>query len=96
MANHDLSVSARFREQCEAARAHLWREMEALGLHRRDGWSIHETTRARGNGTAIVFAPMHLRLRAPPGLECWVEIDEASHAIESDCEPHALFGNKSP
>ena len=96
MANPDYGITARFREQCEAARAHLWHEMEARGLHRRDGWSIHESTRAAGNGTALVFTPMHLRLRAPVDLECWVQVDEESHAIASDCEPHAHFGNYSP
>jgi len=95
MENFDAGISARFREECEAARAHLWREMEARGLFRRDGWSIHESTRAAGNGTAIVFSPMHLRLRAPDDLECWVEIDETSLAIESDCEPHGYAGHKS-
>jgi len=93
MRDLDSGLSQRFREQCEAARAHLWREMEARGLFREDGWSIHESTRAAGNGTALVFSPMHLRLRAPDGLECWVQIDEASHAIAADCEPHGRFGN---
>lgn len=84
----------RFRERCDAARAHLWREMEAQGLLREDGWSIHESTRSAGRGTAIVFSPMHLRLRSPLALECWVKIDERAHAIASDCEPHAHFGKK--
>ena len=96
MSNPDSGISTRFREECDAARTHLWREMEARGLFRKDGWTIHESTRSAGNGTALVFRPMHLRLRAPEELECWVQIDEDSYAIASDCEPHGQIGKMSP
>lgn len=95
MPDHDRAISERFRQQCEAARAQLRREMEARGLHPKDGWTIHESTRASGNGTAIVFRPMHLRERVPDDLECWVQIDEDSQSIEAECEPRAQHGNLS-
>lgn len=69
----------------EAARAYLWREMNARGLFERDGWRIVETTRETANGTELVMRPMHRALPAPEGLECVVEIRE-DEVIESHCE----------
>jgi hypothetical protein len=81
---HDLAHT--FAERCAAARAYLRREMEARGLHEKDGWRIAESIRAVGPRTELVMRPIHLHLPTPDGIECVVEIDE-NESIESHCEP---------
>ena len=84
----DKVAAARFAKACEEARAHLRKEMEARGLHERDGWKIVETMRhARGGGSELVLRPLHLHELAPPDLECVVAIDEDARSIDMDCTP---------
>ncbi len=84
---HETALASTFAERCAEARAHLQREMEACGLHARDGWRIVERIRGMGGGrTALVLRPLHLYLESPDGLECVVEID-ADASIDVHCEP---------
>ena len=88
MPNHtDDSFATRFAERYAAARTHLRREMDALGLHERDGWRISETTRQARNGLELVLRPIHRTLVAPDGLECIVWIDVEGHSIDAECIP---------
>ena len=84
---HDAIVAARFAKACEQARAHLLRLMEQRGLRARDGWKIVETVRQGPGGTELVMRPLHLRIAAPPDLECVVGVDADSTAVDSSCSP---------
>ena len=86
MANErDLHVGKEFSAKCAEAEARLWREMEALGLRKSDGWRIVELTRGVSHGTEMVMRPVHSTLLAPEGLECVVLIEEHGHAVHSVC-----------
>jgi hypothetical protein len=85
-----MGVSARR----EAARAYLWREMNARGLFEHDGWRILETTRDMAGRTELVLRPVHTFLPSPEGLECIVEIHEDSF-VDSHCEPASEQGATS-
>lgn len=86
MANeHDLRVTQEFSAKCAEAEASLWREMEALGLRKSDGWRIIELTRGVHQGTEMVLRPVHSTLPTPEGLECVVLIEEHGHAVHSVC-----------
>jgi len=76
-----------FAERYEAARAHLRREMDVLGLLERDGWRIAEVTRQVNGGLELVLKPVHLYLEAPPGLECVVWIQDEGASIDAECSP---------
>jgi hypothetical protein len=82
-------IAARFAKACADARRHLWAQMEQHGLREADGWKIAESIRAVQGGSELVMRPLHLRLQAPPWLECVVAIDEDTTAIESNCTPEA-------
>lgn len=82
----ESALASTFAERCAQARAHLRREMEACGLHARDGWGIAERIRGTGGRTELVMRPLHLYLEPPEGLECVVEIDEDA-TIDVNCEP---------
>ena len=84
---NDALVAARFAQACAEARIYLRRQMEELGLHERDGWKIVETVRQVAGGSQLVMRPLHLRLAAPPDLECVVALDLASTTIDSNCAP---------
>lgn len=84
---HDAALAVAFSERCAAARAHLRRQMETLGLRERDGWKIVETVRQAGGGSEVVMRPLHLHLASPDGLECVVRIDGDAHTIDGHCEP---------
>jgi hypothetical protein len=73
----------------ERAEKFLWGEMAKLGLRREDGWTITEFTREDKGGTQLVLRPMHLRLKAPEGLECVVGIVEDGGDIEANCSSPA-------
>ena len=83
----DTAAARRFARACEEARAHLRKEMEARGLHERDGWKIVESTRPTAGGSELVMRPLHLHKLAPPDLECVVAIDEDATSIDVDCKP---------
>lgn len=85
----DARAATRFARACEEARAHLRKEMEARGLHERDGWKIVETMRPARTGSELVLRPLHLHKMAPPDLECVVAIDEDATSIDVDCKPEA-------
>lgn len=85
MSSHDAKMAAAFAARCEEARAVLRREMEAAGLYERDGWRIMETTRPGRRGSELVMRPIHMRLAAPPGLECVVWIDQDGTEVGSRC-----------
>lgn len=72
-------------EEHAKAEAHLWREMEKMGLTRADGWRIVEFTRESKGGTEIVLRPLHLYLASPPGLECVVGVMDQPGDIHSEC-----------
>jgi hypothetical protein len=84
---HDFNAARRFAKACADARTHLRREMEARGLHERDGWLIVETVRQADGGSELVMRPLHLRLNPPDDLECVVSIDEDSSEVDVDCTP---------
>jgi len=83
----DDNFATRFAERYAAARAHLRREMDAIGLYERDGWRITETTRQARNGLELVLRPIHRTLASPDGLECIVWIDVEGHSIDAECVP---------
>jgi hypothetical protein len=83
----DKLAATRFARACEDARAHLRKEMEARGLHERDGWKIVETMRQARGGSELVMRPLHLHKLAPADLECVVAIDEDAASIDVDCSP---------
>jgi hypothetical protein len=86
--DHDLSLSAAFYRRAAEARAHLLKEMEALGLHEKDGWKIAESVRQRADGGCeLHMCPLHLRLKAPAGVECVVSIDPTEEVVSADCTP---------
>ena len=74
-------------EERAKAEAHLWREMEARGLRKADGWRIVEFTREAEGGTEIVLRPLHLYIASPAGLECVVGVLDAAGEIRSQCDP---------
>jgi hypothetical protein len=80
----DASLAYAFAMRCEQVRAELRSKMRARGLREEDGWSIHESTR-HDRGTMLVMRPIHMRLPAPPDLECTCEIDEPGHEISGGC-----------
>jgi hypothetical protein len=83
--DRDAHVSKEFSTKCAQAEAQLWREMEALGLRKGDGWRIVELTRGVSGGTEMVMRPVHSTLTAPPGLECVVLIEEHGHGVHAVC-----------
>jgi hypothetical protein len=85
-ANDESFVHA-FAERYSAARAHLRREMDALGLFERDGWRIAESTRMVTGGLELVLRPVHRYREAPPGLECIVWIQGEGASIDAECKP---------
>ena len=83
----DRSAADAFAAKCEQARSDLRKRMAEGGLHEKDGWLIHETMRQANGGTVLVMRPMHLKLPAPPDLECNCSIDEPGTDISSQCDP---------
>ena len=71
--------------RCEEARSNLWSQMHDRGLRCADGWHIHETTRHANGRTTIVMRPIHMKLPAPPDLECSCSIDAPGDDISSHC-----------
>lgn len=87
MGTHDKDPAARFAAHRAAAEHQLRREMEALGLHARDGWKIAEVTREARNGTELVLRPLHMRLDPPKGLECSIWIHEDDGSVDTSFAP---------
>lgn len=87
MGTQDKDPAARFAAHRADAERRLRTEMEALGLHARDGWKIAEVMREARNGTELVLRPLHLRLDAPAGLECTVWIHEDDGSVDSSFAP---------
>ncbi len=85
--SHDESLAQEFSARRAEAEAFLRREMEKLGLHARDGWTITEITRERDGGSEIVLRPLHREKQAPEGLECVVRILEVAPKIDTECKP---------
>src|SRR5512140_330108 len=85
----DQHSADRFAEKRAAAESYLWREMEARGLHRHDGWSIGEFLRDTRGGTELILRPIHLWHQTPPELECviWVGTDDGN--VHAECTPDA-------
>jgi hypothetical protein len=86
-ARKDNSVADAFAAKCEQARADLRKHMQERGLRTEDGWVIHETMRQANGGTVLVFRPIHMRLPAPPDLECNCSIDEPGVQVSAECRP---------
>ena len=86
----DAAHEEAFAERYQAARAHLRREMDRLGLREADGWRIDEISRDGRRGSEVVLRPIHLRLPSPPGLECVVWMDEEGESIDAECSPGGL------
>lgn len=82
---HDVRIAKEFAAKCAEAEGRLWREMEALGLRKGDGWRIVELTRGVHRGTEMVLRPVHSTLTPPDGLECVILIEEHGHAVHSVC-----------
>lgn len=87
MGTHDKDPAARFAACRADAERRLRSEMEALGLHARDGWKIAEVTREARDGTELVLRPLHLRLDPPQGLECIIWIHEDDGSVDSSFAP---------
>jgi len=81
----DSALAAAFAAKRDEARLTLRGHMQARGLLEKDGWRIVETVRHREGRTELVLRPMHLRLDAPPNLECVVAIEEPGWDITADC-----------
>jgi len=86
----DGNLASDFSHQRAQAEAHLWREMEAAGLHKSEGWSITEFTRDTPEGTEWVLRPLHFWRVAPPHLECVVKLSVASVSVKTTCTPTDL------
>ena len=84
---NDDSFVRQFAERYSAARSHLRREMDALGLTERAGWRIAESTRHVAGGVELVLRPVHLYLHPPSGLECIVWIQAEGASIDAECHP---------
>jgi hypothetical protein len=80
-------VAYAFAAKCSQARADLVKHMLVRGLHPEDGWLIHESMRQANGGTVLVFRPIHMRLSAPPDLECTCSVDEPGAEISAQCNP---------
>jgi hypothetical protein len=87
---NDQTLSRKFADQLATAKAHIWRELGARGLHERDGWRIAELVRESPlGGTEVVLRPLHLTLESPADLECVVTIVEEAKTIDLECTtPH--------
>jgi hypothetical protein len=84
----DVALALDFHARAAEARLHLRAQMESHGLHEADGWKISETVRQRPDGVCeLHMCPLHLHLKAPPGIECVVSLDPEEKAVESDCTP---------
>jgi hypothetical protein len=89
--DRDAALAADFTERCTLARAHLRRQMEALGLRQQDGWRIAEVVRQNAQGGyELHMCPIHMRLKAPSDVECVVSIDLVHETVESECAPAPL------
>ena len=84
----DVTLALAFHSRAAEARVHLRAQMEAHGLHESEGWKISESVRQRPDGVCeLHMCPLHLRLKAPPGIECVVALDPAEQTVETDCTP---------
>lgn len=86
----DEHFAVQFSEQRAAAEAHLWRQMEARGMHARDGWKITEVMRDTRGGTELVLRPLHLWHATPPDLECVVWVRNDDGAVDASCTPEPM------
>lgn len=88
MDRKDAMLASMLAERLAIAEAHLWAQMESVGMHRRDGWSVMQITRDRVGGIEIVLRPMHMAIAAPPDFECVVWIGEnEDDGMRTDCTP---------
>jgi len=85
MSTSDDTLVLAFGAKCDEARAALQRHMLDRGLHEADGWRIYEFTRQIEGRSEIVMRPIHSRLEAPAGLECFCEIDAPASKVSSGC-----------
>jgi hypothetical protein len=83
----DNSVAHAFAAKCEQARADLMKHMQDRGLLVEDGWMIGESMRQADGGSVLVMRPIHLRLPAPPDLECSCSVDEPGVTVSAQCNP---------
>ena len=84
---HDDETARAFAERYVAARAHLRREMDELGLLEADGWLIAEHSREADGGSQVVLRPLHRHLPSPPGVECIVWVNQTGTSVEAECMP---------
>lgn len=87
MNQRDREHAERFAAHRAEAEAELWRRMDALGLHARDGWRLAETTRDAMDGTELVIRPLHMSRDPPPDLQCIVHVREDDGSIDIRCPP---------
>jgi hypothetical protein len=86
--DRDATLALAFHRRAAEARTHLRKQMEGLGLHEKDGWKIAESVRQRPDGGCeLHMCPLHLRLKAPSGVECVVSIDPREEAVDAECTP---------
>ena len=85
----DDNVAHAFASKCDQARDELLKHMRERGLHAEDGWRIDESVRQADGGSVIVMRPIHMRLSAPPDLECSCSVDEPGLNISAQCVPQA-------
>ena len=87
----DVTLALAFHARAAEARVHLREQMESLGLHEADGWKIAESIRQRPDGGCeLHMCPLHLRLKAPAGIECVVALDPQEQKVETDCTPEPV------
>jgi hypothetical protein len=83
--NHDTGIATTFSEKAHAAREHLWKMMQAVGMSAAAGWRIVESVRAVQGGSELVLRPLHMYLMAPDEMECVVWIDGGGTQVEMEC-----------
>jgi hypothetical protein len=83
----DQQSANRFAEKRIEAEEHLWREMEARGFHRKDGWKMGEFLRDTRGGTELVLRPIHLWHPTPPELECVIWVSYENGDVNAQCTP---------
>ena len=73
--NNDKVLAAAIEAQRATAKTRLLQQMKDRGLTADEGWTVVEMVKSMGDGSAIVFRPVHLRHTAPE-LETRVLISE--------------------
>jgi hypothetical protein len=80
MTKDDEALASHLAKLIAEARKSLEHEMQAEGMHPKDGWRITEQIRHTMQGTEFIFRPIHMRLQ-PGDMERRVCIDHEGHPL---------------